>query len=77
MAKKANTSKRAGEQHKILTAITPQTRVIALVAMIGEALFVVASCAVPQEQRLMALIVCAMLLFVAISIMYPENWTGD
>jgi tetratricopeptide (TPR) repeat protein len=76
MAKQAKAKKTPGprrDQDKrdqdwigILATITPQTRVIALVAMISEALFVAASFSIPDGQRLVAFLACAGLLIVAI-----------
>ena len=76
MAKQAKAKKSPGPKRErekrdqdwigILATITPQTRVIALVAMISEALFVAASFSIPDGQRLVAFLACAGLLIVAI-----------
>ena len=54
------------DRRGLLNAITPQTRVIALVVLIVEALFVAGSYAIPEEQRITAFIACAVLLVIAI-----------
>ena len=66
MAKKAVDPKRHQDRLGILTSITPQTRVVALVALISEALFVAASFSIPEKERLIAFFVCAGLLIVTI-----------
>jgi tetratricopeptide (TPR) repeat protein len=65
-AKKIPDPKRDQDWIGVLATITPQTRVIALVAMISEALFVAASFSIPDGQRLVAFLACAGLLVVAI-----------
>jgi len=51
----------------VLGTLSPRTRAIALVAIIAEALFLFGSLSLPEDQRIYAFGICAMLLVLAIA----------
>lgn len=66
MSKSTTPSKNTESRASILGAITNRTKLIAFIAIVIEALFLVAAYKIPETQRIIAFGICALVLVIAL-----------